>query len=81
MINPMYNILLGSAKTSTKLWIQHSSQPYDLAVIQRAVDALVTLSGIGRLPRKVESGFSTFSKQSSGKIGSSFFQLSALNLY
>ena len=60
MIDPMHNLLLGSAKTFTKLWIQHSCQPCAFATIQRAVDAFVTPSGIGRLPGKVESGFSNF---------------------
>ena len=60
LIDPMHNLLLGSAKTFTKLWIQHSCQSGDFALIQKAVDAFVTPSGIGRLPRKVESGFSNF---------------------
>ena len=60
MIDPMHNLLLGSAKTFTKLWIQHLCQPCAFATIQRAVDAFVTPSGIGRLPGKVESGFSKF---------------------
>ena len=38
----------------------HSCQPCAFATIQRAVDAFVTPSGIGRLPGKVESGFSNF---------------------
>jgi hypothetical protein len=54
MIDPMHNLLLGSAKTFTKLWIQHSCQPCAFATIQRAVDEFVTPSGIGRLPGKVE---------------------------
>lgn len=43
-----------------KLWIKESRVSTDLVAIQKAVDAFVTPAGIGRLPRKVESGFSNF---------------------
>ena len=60
MIDPMHNLLLASAKTFTKLWIQEAQPSCDYVRIQKAVDAFVTPAGIGRLPRKVESGFSNF---------------------
>lgn len=54
MIDPMHNLLLGSAKTFVKSWVQTSSAS-NLAHIQKIVDAFVTPSGFGRLPRKVEN--------------------------
>ena len=56
----MHNLLLGSAKTFTRLWIQDSNQPCNFVRMQRVVDAFITPAGIGRLPQKVESGFSNF---------------------
>ena len=60
IIDPMHNLLLGSAEAFTKLWIQNSNQLCEFVNIQRAVDAFITPTGIGRLPQKVESGFSNF---------------------
>ena len=61
MIDPMHNLLLGSARTFVKLWKQVDGvSDDDLARIQKEVDAFVIPSGLGRLPRKVESGFANF---------------------
>lgn len=60
MIDPMHNLLLGSAKTFVKTWVQTSSVSGNLVHIQKVVDAFVTPSGFGQLPRKVENGFSNF---------------------
>lgn len=55
VIDPMHNILLGSAKTFTKLWKERSAFN-DFETIQSAVDQFVVPSGIGRLPRKIVGG-------------------------
>ena len=59
MIDPMHNLLLGSAKTFTKMWIEQA-QACDFTHIQRIVNDFITPSGIGRLPGKVENKFSDF---------------------
>ena len=63
MIDPMHNLLLGSAKTFVKLWIQRSNPSRDFSCIQKEVDAFITPAGFGRLPRKVENGFANFKAQ------------------
>lgn len=63
MIDPMHNLLLGSAKTFVKLWIERSSPSRDFSCIQKEVDAFITPAGFGRLPRKVENGFANFKAQ------------------
>ena len=60
MVDPMHNLLLGSAKTFVKFWVQNSSAPGDLTSIQKKVDSFCTPSGLGRLPCKVENGFANF---------------------
>ena len=60
MIDPMHNLLLGSAKTFVKFWVQNSSEPGDLTSIQKKVDSFCTPSGLGRPPCKVENGFANF---------------------
>ena len=63
MIDPMHNLLLGSAKTFVKLWIHRSNPSRDFSCIQKEVDAFITPAGFGRLPRKVENGFANFKAQ------------------
>ena len=60
MIDPMHNLLLGSAKTFVKSWVQTSCVSGDLIHIQKEVNSFVTPSGLGRLPRKIENGFANF---------------------
>ena len=60
MVDPMHNLVLGSAKTFVKFWVQNSSAPGDLTSIQKKVDSFCTPSGLGRLPCKVENGFANF---------------------
>ena len=61
VIDPMHNLLLGTAKHITEIWktrsILSSSQ---FEVIQEKVDGIVTPSDLGRLPFKISSGFSGF---------------------
>ena len=55
IIDPMHNLLLGSAKTFIKLWKQKSGFS-DGETLELAVNQFVVPAGIGRLPRKMESG-------------------------
>lgn len=75
MVDPMHNLLLGSAKTFMKVWKESNcSMLIDYAQVQSEVDQFVTPSGIGRLPGKVEIKvvFLT-SKLSSGKLDLDLF--------
>lgn len=58
MVDPMHNLLLGSAKTFIKIWKEHTLP--DFTKIQEAVDQFVIPAGVGRIPRKVDNGFSNF---------------------
>lgn len=62
VVDPMHNLLLGTAKHITELWKSKqilSSSQFD--VIQEKVNSMVTPPDIGRLPYKISSGFSGFS--------------------
>ena len=62
IIDPMRNIFLGSAKhVVKKLWIQNGilTDPI-LLQIQDFVNNVHVPPDIGRLPRKLETGFSGF---------------------
>ena len=64
VIDPMHNILLGTAKHVLTVWkstgIISESQFSD---IQSKVDAFVTPIDIGRIPGKIASGFSSFTAE------------------
>lgn len=60
IVDPMHNLLLGSAKTFTTLWKNHLSELYDFSYIQEAVDRFVVPAGVGRIPKKIEDGFKNF---------------------
>lgn len=56
-IDPMHNIFLGIGKKTTKTWIQlRVLTDSHFKDIQRKVDS----PNIGRIPRKISSGFSSF---------------------
>ena len=61
VVDPMHNLFLGIAKhtinTWKKLWILKGG---DFYVIQERVDSLIPPAGIGRIPRKIGSAFSSF---------------------
>ena len=62
MIDPMHNLLLGSAKTFTNIWKLEAGHDHShiFATLQKAIDDFVVPAAVGRLPRKVESGFANF---------------------
>ena len=61
-IDPMHNLFLGSGKHIVKnIWIQRgliSESQFDL--IQDRTDRIICPPGIGRIPNKINSGFSSF---------------------
>lgn len=61
VIDPMYNLLLGTAKHMISVW---KSQGYitdrDLHSIQETVDNFVTPNDVGRIPTRIASGLSGF---------------------
>lgn len=64
VIDPMHNLLLGTAKSITELWKSSSllsSKHFD--VIQEKVDSFIAPADIGRLPMKISSGFSGFTAE------------------
>ena len=61
VVDPMHNLFLGSGKHLLRVWLNHnliSSSKY--SQIQECVDNFVVPSDIGRLPHKIETGFSGF---------------------
>ena len=61
VIDPMHNILLGSAKHVTVLWkLMGVLTEANNKHIQTVVDKFVAPSDIGRIPYKIASGFSAF---------------------
>lgn len=64
VIDPMHNLLLGTAKHITEIWKTTSilsSKDFDL--IQEKVNSFVSPADIGRLPFKISSGFSGFTAE------------------
>ena len=61
VVDPMHNVLLGSAKHIMMLWKGNGMIGDDhFASIQDTVDQFVTPADIGRIPHKISSGFSSF---------------------
>jgi len=61
IIDPMHNLLLGSAKNALKTWIETKKlTSKDFEKIQHTVDSMKVPAGIGRIPYKIKSGFSGF---------------------
>lgn len=61
VIDPMHNIFLGLAKHTIKVWKDLdilSTSVY--SVLQDKVDSVTPPSKIGRIPRKIQAGFSSF---------------------
>ena len=55
IIDPMHNMLLGSAKTFIKM-LKEKNYLTDFEMLQKAVDQFVVPAGIGRFSRKIEAG-------------------------
>ena len=61
VIDPMHNLFLGIAKHTLKVWKDISLiTSKELEVLQERVDSMNPPPKVGRLPRKVECGFSSF---------------------
>ena len=64
VIDPMHNLLLGTAKHMLSVWsstgILNKSH---FSIIQEKVDAFITPSHVGRIPSKISSGFSSFTAE------------------
>ena len=60
-IDPMHNLFLGTGKHMLSVWIEQGWLCKEHFVsIQKFVDGLILPSDIGRIPYKIESGFSGF---------------------
>ena len=60
-IDPMHNIFLGTGKRMITLWIKAAlldSSKFEK--IQHCVDSMTVPADVGRIPRKIETGFSGF---------------------
>ena len=60
-IDPMHNLFLGTGKRMISIWMNAGildERKYD--EIQESVDSMVVPSDVGRIPRKIETGFSGF---------------------
>lgn len=61
VVDPMHNLLLGTAKHALSMWIQQELiSPAQCNKIQEIVDSFSFPSDIGRIPYKITSGFSGF---------------------
>ena len=64
VVDPMHNLLLGSAKHMVSVWTElNLVTSHHLKIIQDHVDCFVTPSDIGRIPGKISSGFSGFTAE------------------
>lgn len=60
-IDPMHNLFLGTAKRMLNQWLQlHLLPEGRLEVIQETVNNISVPSDVGRIPRKIATGFSGF---------------------
>ena len=62
VLDPMHNLFLGTAKHVLKnIWLnQGVISPGEFSVVQARIDKTVVPSDLGRIPHKIESGFSNF---------------------
>ena len=64
LVDPMHNLLLGTAKNMMKIWKESGLiSNADFEDIQHNVDSINLPAGIGRIPRKIESGFADFTAE------------------
>lgn len=60
-IDPMHNLFLGTSKRMITLWIDHSLVTKShFCSIQEFINQIIVPPDIGRIPHKIESGFSSF---------------------
>ena len=61
VVDPMHNLYLGTAKRMVKLWMEFQLlKQSQLVGIQEKIDTMLTPVHTGRIPRKVQTGFSGF---------------------
>ena len=62
VVDPMHNLFLGTAKHIVKkVWIERSLiVSHQFEDIQRKINAFKTPLDVGRIPRKIETGFAGF---------------------
>lgn len=61
VVDPMHNVLLGSAKNIMMLWKENGIiGDTHLTSVQDLVDKFVTPADVGRIPTKISSGFASF---------------------
>lgn len=61
VVDPMHNLLLGTAKHTFTLWVKRNLlSTHDLDIIQDRSEKIFFPSDVGRLPLKIGSGFSGF---------------------
>ena len=61
LIDPMHNLLLGTAKHVLKTWIEKGIlSESDLQKLQKRVNLVKPPSEIGRIPKKISDGFKGF---------------------
>ena len=62
VVDPMHNLFLGSAKRILQnVWIENNIlSDHQFKIIQERVNHITVPSGIGRIPHKIQSGFSSF---------------------
>ena len=60
-IDPMHNLFLGTGKRMISIWIKEGLlDSTKFEEIQHSVDGIIVLCDVGRIPRKIETGFSGF---------------------
>ena len=63
-VDPMHNLLLGTAKHITEIWKKQSIlTSKDFGIIQERVNSFISPADIGRIPSKISSGFSGFTAE------------------
>lgn len=78
VIDPMHNLLLGTAKHMVELWKGYNIlSDKDFATVQERVDSFTSLPDVGRVPMKISSAFSGFTAQQ-WKNFTIFFSLFAM---
>lgn len=61
VVDPMHNLLLGTAKHMLSIWKSRGILSHkDFDLIQQKVDSFVTPHDVGRIPSKIASGFACF---------------------
>lgn len=61
IVDPMHSLFLGSGKHMLQIWLKQGLlTPSHFEQIQECVDSFFVPSDVGRIPRKIETGFSGY---------------------